>query len=354
MSVAILITHMRAGGPTSVVRELLCGLQERGVRAWLVTLQCDSEDEDPGPNIRCLHMSSKLGGLPNAVSRLRSIADELELSVVHSHGVLPDLVSWLALGSSLPRVATVHNVQQEDYPNTYGHVAGSILTMLHRLILGRGFLIVACSDSVRAALPVALRTKARVIRNGVRGAVRPASERMRARPRDGARALTLISIGGLTRAKGVAELVSGFGEHRLAGERLLLLGDGPLRGVIEEGGFPGVSILGHRNDIYAVLSEADLYVSNSHSEGFPMAALEAVSAGVAPVLSDIPAHRELLASLPVGGMFPRDDIDAMLRVARQLDRSGGGGALIAHHKTTLDASFMVSSYLSLYGSVEAV
>jgi glycosyltransferase involved in cell wall biosynthesis len=123
----------------------------------------------------------------------------------------------------------------------------------------------------------------------------------------------LIFVGRLEQKKGLAEL---FAAVRNSGDLTLdILGDGPLR----EDGLPPrdpqLRFHGFVADIKPFLQRARLFVQPSYSESFSYAAAEALLAGLICVLSDIPAHRELVPSnYPTELFFVPGD-------ARDLDRS---------------------------------
>jgi glycosyltransferase involved in cell wall biosynthesis len=98
--------------------------------------------------------------------------------------------------------------------------------------------------------------------------------------------------------------------------RLLLVGDGPLRHQLEQmaqslGIKNRVSFLGWRSDVAAVLKASDIYVHSTHSEGFGIAACEAMAAGLPVVASDVPGLAQLVAG--VGLLFPDADDKALAR-----------------------------------------
>ena len=55
-------------------------------------------------------------------------------------------------------------------------------------------------------------------------------------------------------------------------------------------------LLGSIENVDAYLKSADFYISASYAEGLPNTVLEAMASGLPCILSDIPAHRELLGS----------------------------------------------------------
>jgi glycosyltransferase involved in cell wall biosynthesis len=77
---------------------------------------------------------------------------------------------------------------------------------------------------------------------------------------------------------------------------LLIAGDGPLRPEVERaasaGGGDAVRVLGFRKDIRRVLAAADFFVISSEREGLSFALLDAMSLGLAPVVSDAPGNVE--------------------------------------------------------------
>jgi glycosyltransferase involved in cell wall biosynthesis len=75
---------------------------------------------------------------------------------------------------------------------------------------------------------------------------------------------------------------------------LLVAGDGPLRREIEalRGGSPAIRLLGFQRDVRLAFSAADFFVLPSLREGLSFALLEAMSFGLAPVVSDDPGNRE--------------------------------------------------------------
>ena len=74
--------------------------------------------------------------------------------------------------------------------------------------------------------------------------------------------------------------------------RLAIIGDGPLRTDLEReatelGIADGVSFLGERHDVAELLSGLDVFVLSSRTEGLPMTILEAMSAGLPIVSTDV-------------------------------------------------------------------
>ena len=74
---------------------------------------------------------------------------------------------------------------------------------------------------------------------------------------------------------------------------LTILGDGPLRQELEARANSSVDFLGNVVEVREHLSQSDIFVSASYSEGLPNTVLEAISEGLSLLLSDIPPHIEI-------------------------------------------------------------
>jgi glycosyltransferase involved in cell wall biosynthesis len=74
-----------------------------------------------------------------------------------------------------------------------------------------------------------------------------------------------------------------------------------------------VRFLGRRDDIPAILSAADVSVLCSHPvvETFPLAVLEAMSAGLPVVASDVGAVREMIRDGEEGRIISPGDVEAL-------------------------------------------
>ncbi len=82
--------------------------------------------------------------------------------------------------------------------------------------------------------------------------------------------------------------------------QLLIVGDGPLRNDLERkckdlGMEEKVNFVGKVDDVFRYLKNMDIFVLPSSTEGFGLALLEAMSANISVIASDIPARSEVLS-----------------------------------------------------------
>jgi glycosyltransferase involved in cell wall biosynthesis len=102
---------------------------------------------------------------------------------------------------------------------------------------------------------------------------------------------------------------------------LLLVGDGPLRPQVEAlasdlGIAARVHFLGRRHDIPQLLKMSDVYVHSSNWEGFGIAAVEAMAAGLPVVATDVPGLGEIVRG--AGALFPPGDDQALAGHLRRI------------------------------------
>lgn len=128
----------------------------------------------------------------------------------------------------------------------------------------------------------------------------------------------ILSVGRLMPPKGHVYLIEAVG--RLAADhpaiRLLLAGDGDLRGELEAkcismGILNRVRFLGSRSDVADLLALADIFVLPSLWEGTSLALLEAMAAARPIVATDIPGNAAVLGSIPCGALVPAADGKAL-------------------------------------------
>lgn len=100
---------------------------------------------------------------------------------------------------------------------------------------------------------------------------------------------------------------------------LVVAGDGPERGALERqaaalGIGSRVHLLGHRDDVPALLGAVHVFALATRADSTPNAALEAMAAGLPSVITAVPGSAELLAHTsaePLGWVVPIDDPTAL-------------------------------------------
>lgn len=235
--------------------------------------------------------------------------------VIHSHGFFPDFYTAL-ITKNILKISTAHCIFLRDYQFTYGRFRGSLFALLHHMVyLNPSFNnLIGCSDNVAdyiKKLSLFNRKKVSSIQNGVNSnsffklgnkvkLINRQKLLIELEIPQHIRSNIYIYSGGLTRRKRVPELIEWFLNLRNNSNILLILGDGKERERCEQAAKNANNILflGFVNETSNWYQIADYIVSNSSLEGFPMSILEGMSCGCKALLSDIPAHREVIKYFP--------------------------------------------------------
>jgi sugar transferase (PEP-CTERM/EpsH1 system associated) len=140
--------------------------------------------------------------------------------------------------------------------------------------------------------------------------------------------------------------------------RLVLVGDGPLRGecevLLREAGMAELAWLaGERADVPEVMRGLNCFVLPSLAEGISNTILEAMASGLPVLATDVGASAELVLTGVSGVVVPADDVPslaaALLALAQDPARAaamGGAGRRIVEQRFSLSA--MVAAYEVVY------
>lgn len=172
--------------------------------------------------------------------------------------------------------------------------------------------------------------------------------------------IVALYTGRIDSMKDLRTLIHAWAEVRRARSDVLLLvvGDGDQRPNLEGeaktlGLWECVRFLGERNDVHEFLSLSDIFVLPSLAEGLSVSLLEAMSYGLAVVVSDIPANRELVVDGTHGLVFSPGDGGQLARAILKLvdnpslrEDLGGSAARRVREEFVLDD--MVDRYQDLY------
>jgi glycosyltransferase involved in cell wall biosynthesis len=199
------------------------------------------------------------------------------------------------------------------------------------------------------------------VRNGI-GPAAPARPREAVRRELGLAAgdLAVLAVGSLTPQKAHATLLEGFARaaRELPAARLLIAGEGPLRGALEARAAGSdlagrVSLLGDRDDVTELLEGADLFALSSVREGLPVTLLEAMRAGRPAVATAIGGCGEAVRDGESGRIVPVGDAAALGAAIAELlrdpaRRAAMGAAARARWAAEFTAARMVAETEALY------
>jgi glycosyltransferase involved in cell wall biosynthesis len=135
----------------------------------------------------------------------------------------------------------------------------------------------------------------------------------------------VICVARFDPVKGVDVLIDAWREiaSTIPQAMLLLVGDGPLREALAQriranGLNTSVRFLGYRSDVEAVLRAADLCVVPSRSEGFSLAALEAMATGLPVVATGVGGLPEVVKDGETGVLVEPENPPALAKAVIRL------------------------------------
>ncbi len=131
--------------------------------------------------------------------------------------------------------------------------------------------------------------------------------------------------------------------------KLLLIGDGQdkellAKSIVDNGVQASVTMLGQRSDITRLLNIADMFVFPSLTEGFPLAVLEAMAAGLPIVAFSLPSFRGCVDDGASAVLVPLGDSEAFTGAVldvladRARMKTMGAAALAVGHRFTQEAT----------------
>ncbi len=170
----------------------------------------------------------------------------------------------------------------------------------------------------------------------------------------------LLFAGRLAPQKGVGDLLAALDllQHVRPQLRTIIVGDGPLRGQLEETARAFqldslVRFLGHRDDVPRLLAAADFLVLPSLYEGLPNVVLEAMQFSKPVIATAAPGTTEVVTDNVTGLLTPMADPPLLARSIRTLvDDPALASRLGAAGRARVDADFradaMIARFADLY------
>lgn len=307
-----MVTDLDLGGAEAQVVTLACGFAARGHQVQVASLvdPVARTEQLAAAGVPWHSLGMRRGSAdPRGIFRLGHLIREFRPDVVHSHMVHANLLTRLTrLTVRMPRlITTAHNTVE----------GGPLYDRAYRLTDRLTDLTTNVSHaSVQAFIERGVAPAGRItfVANGLDLKAFQADEAAARRVREelGLSGFTWLAIGRLAPEKDFSNLLSAW-SLLPPGNRLLIAGSGPEEQKLAAEAGPGVTFLGRRNDIPALMAAADALVMSSQVEGLPMVLLEAGAAGLPVVSTAVGGTAEIITDGETGKLVPARNHDALAR-----------------------------------------
>lgn len=361
MKVLVVIDSMSFGGAEHLLAVLAEGRRE-GLDMSVLALPDRSDPRTQMlPVLEAAGLTVEFAGVsrllqPSALARLVRAIRRSGCDVVHAHlGYSSILAPVAARLAGVPCVATLHHVPGRT---ARGEAVKERLMVAVPSRLGR---LVFVSAASRDAFATRYRPRPtwRVVHNGIdverfSGEVAPADLGVPA----GAPVVSIVAA--VREPKGHEVAIRSWPRVRASvpDARLVVVGDGPHRGALEEltrelGQDDRVVFVGSRSDVPEVWAASTLAALPSYTEALPTALIEAGAAGLACVATRVGGVPEVVEDGVTGVLVPPHEVDAFADavVALLLDhprRAAYGRAARELTQSRFDREVWTDRLLDLY------
>ena len=362
INIAYLVSTLGRSGPTNQLYNLIHHLNNIDFDVSLITLSSEPSSSRwidfsaLDINLYSLKLN-RASWILLGQQKLERLLSKIKPSIIHSQGLRAD---WhnSKLDSHYSRVSTQRNDPFVDYRMLYGRLSGSLLANLHVKSLKLIPNVFTCSRTLSETnLKYNLCTN--YIRNGIEydpiNSAPSLNEKITQRelldlPTD---SKLFVWVGPFIDRKSPQTTIRAFlNIKNTHNYYVCLLGNGPLYKECR-------TLAGHSNKIIFrgnvanvpdYLQSADGFISSSVSEGMPNSVLESLAYSTPVILSDIPAHQEILAlSKYAGRTYKTGDVQQLIEAIETLDTSElAASAARKLIETSLNAQVMSKSYQDFY------
>jgi sugar transferase (PEP-CTERM/EpsH1 system associated) len=367
LRVVQVVKNLNYGGMERVLADIVRSLDPTRFEPHVLALRYLGRFSEGLDQVAQMHLAPRMtrGSMlypASLVGCFRRLAPD----VVHLHGGIWYKASLAARCAGVPLI--IHTEHGRHVPDPWS------ARVVDRLASRRTDWVVAVSESVAAYLRARVVTRPSrvvVIPNGI--ATREFARlgdrtRLRHEWEVDDRHVVIGSIGRLEPVKGYDVMLEAFARlrERWTGAgmaRLVVAGDGSQRAALQAqaarlGITDSVHLLGWRDDVHDLHAAFDLFSLSSRSEGMSISLLEAMAAGLCPVVTDVGGNAEVLGPGLRHLLVPPEDPGSLAErwedlLADPARRAASARSAQQRARDQFDVSQMVRRYAELYEEARA-
>lgn len=320
--IAFVTNQIKDCAPIDIISQIIKYIKDRGFEPIVISLRSQKEEDIPNyfPNVNCISLNKsfiELEIFPQRVSReLLGILEKNNVDMVHSHSYQADIICSF-LPQSIKKITTQHNIAKEDFYYGQGVFLGKWMTLNLINRLSHFDFIVGVSDAVTNYCHKEVKNKEIPIVT-IYNTIKDYTEYSNI---DLEKSNRFVYCGSLTKRKDPLLLLNAFvqlldDDLIPANSVLEIFGDGILKEKVMAlaSKYPNnIFFKGFVSEPFKFIANCDVFVSCSLSEGLGLSLIEAISLGLIPVCTDIPAFNEIIGdcSLVKDLQFRKGDINSL-------------------------------------------
>jgi len=335
MRVLHVVESLDLGGAERVITDLVVNMPAE-VESYVCCLKHTGAMATRLPStVPVIELLTPEGNHPGSIFQLASIIRQNEIDIVHGHNWNTFLESGFAamFAGGIPVVHTIHGMYTAKEVGMAGTFKQTLRRFIERRLAARCCKLCTVSEAIRAYVVPDLGVnpqRVETIINGVTAVSNPLESGHALSTSFEDKSFVMCFVGRLAPEKNLLFLLSIMPDllDAVPGARLLIVGDGSERNALqayclELGITDSVQFFGFQPEPQNFLRQAKVFVLPSQYEGISIALLEAQSAGLPAVVTDVGGNSEIVKSGENGFLVPLDDSQAFLAALIRLasDRS---------------------------------
>lgn len=230
--------------------------------------------------------------------KLKNYVDILQPDIIHSHCLLPDVLTAYFLTKERI-LSTCHNNPNYDYKLKANFLLAPLMIFFQKKAFKRFVSVISISGYIQDVMK-GMGISSELVYNGVSTEIfktiknQEKLNELKLKYNLPVDKKIVLSLSSLIKRKNIEKLVSCFLKANNEDAILVLVGEGSQKKIISEmtSTDDNVYLLGHQQEVSEFLNISDLLVSISISEGFSLIIAEGNSIGLPMILSNIPPHVE--------------------------------------------------------------
>lgn len=356
ISVIYVVGNLQTGGPTLQLLYLISNLDRTRFKPIVIVTSASGEPtqierrlDQAGVEVIRIE-AGKLASMFRAPLCLKRVVRGEARVVLHPYGFRSDIICWLS--RVRPRLGNVRNNLRYNYQRSLGKRRGRIISAINQFFLSKTDLVVSCGEGVRKNLATLGQDSVTV-----RNAIDPEIYRdfmcsdSALQPKKYAEP-TYLTVASKIPGKNIEFLVEEFALAPPGSRRLIVIGAANPDLIEKHANTPTVKFRGHVTKPGDAFLETDFFISASEHEGIPNAVLEALILGRPVVLSQIPAHLEIMQTSgeEVGSTFTwtGESLNQALETVENQDYQGLSDRSYVSAERHLHAREMAHRYQLVY------